>query len=115
MRNLYALFDSVENIMNPAPSLYSDKMYHVYLLRSKKKDVFYIGYTKDIEQRLGEHNTGLVNYTKKYVPWNLIYYESFLSLEDSKIREKSLKSFGKAYSQLKLRIKNSLNKLEGAG
>jgi len=109
--------------MNPAPSLHSDisKMYHVYLLNSRKKNIFYIGYTKNIEQRLKEHNTGLVEYTKKYVPWNLIYYESFVSLEDARMREKSLKSFGKTYSQLKLRIKNSLNKIkalnkeEGAG
>jgi len=106
--------------MNPAPSLYSN-MYHVYLLKGKKNDIFYIGYTKNIKQRLEEHNSGLVGYTKKYVPWELIYVESFLSLEDSKIREKSLKHFGKAYTQLKLRVKNSLdkvktlNKREGAG
>jgi predicted GIY-YIG superfamily endonuclease len=49
------------------------------------------------------------------MPWSIVYYESFLSLEDAKMREKSLKSFGKAYSQLKLRMKNSLNKIEGAG
>lgn len=72
--------------MSPAPSKHSDisKMYQVYLLKSAKKDI----------------------------PWNLIYYESFVSLEDAKIREKSLKYFGKAYVQLKLRIKNSLNKIE---
>jgi len=41
-----------------------------------------------------------------------------LSLEDAKLREKTLKSFGKAYSGLKLRLKNSLkvsNAKEGAG
>lgn len=106
--------------MNPAPSLYS-KMYHVYLLKSQKKDIFYIGYTKNIEQRLNEHNAGLVGYTKKYIPWGLVYYESFISLEDAKIREKSLKSFGRTCGHLKPRIKNSLNivkalnKGEGAG
>ena len=107
--------------MNPAPSINSDKfkMYHVYLLKSEKKNIFYIGYTKNIEQRLKEHNASLVQYTKKHIPWLLVYYESFASLEDAKIREKSLKFFGKAYTQLKRRIKNSLNKVvnkkEGAG
>lgn len=87
-------------------------MYHVYILKSRKDNSFYIGYTKNIEQRLREHNTGLVEYTKKHLPWVLIYYESFASLEDAKKREKSLKYFGKALAQLKMRIKDSLNKFE---
>ncbi len=90
-------------------------MYYVYLLKSKKNGSLYIGYTKNIKKRLKEHNSGVVGYTSKHKPWKLIYYESFLSLEDAKKREKSLKYFGKAYSQLKNRIKNSLNIGEGAG
>lgn len=87
-------------------------MYHVYLLKSKKNGSCYVGYTNDVERRLRAHNAGLVTYTKRYVPWVLIYYESFLSLEDAKKREKALKYFGKAYGQLKARIMNSL---KGAG
>lgn len=96
-------------------------MYHVYLLKSKKKEIFYIGYTNNIEQRLKQHNSGQSEYTKKYMPWDVIYYESFVSLEDAKVREKSLKFFGRTYNHLKLRIKNSLDKVkdlnrrEGAG
>ncbi len=84
-------------------------MYYVYLLQRKKNNKFYVGYTNDIERRLRQHNAGLLDYTKKYLPWVLVYYESFISLEDAKKREKALKYFGKAYKQLKLRIKNSLN------
>jgi putative endonuclease len=87
-------------------------MYYVYLLKSQKNGSLYVGYAKDIKRRLKEHNTGLVGYTRKYLPWMLIYYESFISLEDAKKREKSLKYFGKAYSQLKNRIAASLNKKE---
>jgi putative endonuclease len=90
-------------------------MYYVYLLKSKKNSSLYIGYTNDIERRVKEHNKGLVGYTKKYIPWALVYYETFLSLEDTKTREKSLKYFGKAYGQLKRRISNSLNMAKGAG
>lgn len=86
-------------------------MYQVYLLRSQKDGSFYVGYTNNVDQRLKEHNNGTVGYTKKFIPWKLIYYESFLSLDDAKKREKSLKSFGKAYSGLKIRIKDSLNKI----
>ena len=97
-------------MMDPAPSL-SSINYYVYLLRSKKKDLFYIGYTKNIKKRLDIHNAGLVNYTRKYIPWELTYYEGYISLEDAKAREKNLKYFGKAYTQLKLRLQNSLNKM----
>ena len=100
--------------MNPAPSVHSN-MYQVYLLKSQKNKTLYIGYTNDVNRRLNEHNSGTIGYTKKYIPWGIIYYESFLSLDDAKKREKSLKAFGKAYSELKLRIINSLNKKEGAG
>ena len=100
--------------MNPAPSLNSI-MHHVYLLRSKKNGTFYIGYTNDVVQRLNEHNSGLIGYTTKYKPWEILYYESSIFLEDAKRREKSLKYFGRTYSELKLRITKSLNKREGAG
>jgi putative endonuclease len=83
-------------------------MYYVYLLKSKKNNSLYIGYTNNIQQRLKKHNSGKVEYTKKYLPWNLIYYESYISLEDAKKREKSLKYFGKTYTFLKNRISQSL-------
>ena len=83
-------------------------MYYVYLLKSKKNNALYIGYTSDIQRRLKGHNSGKVEYTRKYLPWNIIYYESYVSLEDAKKREKSLKYFGKAYSFLKNRISQSL-------
>jgi len=100
--------------MSPASSVYSG-MYHVYLLRSKKDKSFYIGYTGDLDKRLKEHNSGLVNYTSEYKPWSLVYYEGYISLLDAQKREKVLKYFGKSYLSLKLRIKDSLNKKEGAG
>lgn len=85
-------------------------MYHVYLLKSEKvENKLYIGYTKNLKKRLEEHNFGKSNFTKKYLPWGLVYCESFISLDDAIKREKSLKYFGKAYGQLKSRIFNSLN------
>ena len=87
-------------------------MYHMYLLKSEKDGRLYVGYTSDLERRLKAHNAGFVTYTRKYLPWVLSYYESFLSLEDAKKREKALKHFGGAYKHLKVRIMNSL---KGAG
>ncbi len=84
-------------------------MYHVYLLRSDKDKSFYVGYTIDIERRLKDHNNGSVGYTKRRKPWKLVYYETYADIEDARLREERLKVFGKAFGQLKLRIKKSLN------
>jgi len=89
-------------------------MHHVYLLRSQKDKIYYIGYADDLDWRLKEHNKGKVSHTSKHKPWDLVYYEGYLSLQDAQKREKALKRFGKAYKILKLRIKDSLNEKEGA-
>lgn len=91
------------------PHLFGIFMYHVYVLKSGKDKSLYVGYTKNIEQRLNTHNSGGVKYTKDKGPWKLVYYESFLSLDDAQQREKGLKHYGKAFGQLKRRINRSLN------
>ncbi len=53
--------------------------YFVYVLRSQKDKQFYIGFTKDIERRLGEHNAGKNTSTAKRRRLKLIYYEAHLS------------------------------------
>ncbi len=44
-------------------------MYYVYVLRSLKDSKFYIGYTKNLEKRLNEHNNGKVIATKFRYPF----------------------------------------------
>jgi putative endonuclease len=85
----------------------SSMMYYVYLL----KDCFgkiYIGYTNNLKRRLIEHARGYSKYLKLRRPVKLIYYEAYLSAEDAKEREKSLKNYGSVLSGLKSRLKNSL-------
>lgn len=83
-------------------------MHYVYILKSKKFDVLYIGLTNDLTKRLKEHNSGLSKFTRKYRPWGLVYLEGYADLEDAKDREKKLKQFGRVYAQLKRRIERSL-------
>jgi len=47
-------------------------------------------------------------YTKLRRPWRLVYYEAYLSKEDAKIREETLKNYGSTLGHLKKRIKKSL-------
>jgi len=91
------------------PHLFRAFMHLVYIIKSLKRDLLYIGYTNNIEKRLQEHNNGDSFTTSKYKPWTLVYLEGYLSEEDAKHREKMIKQFGKVYSQLKRRIAKSIN------
>lgn len=86
-------------------------MFYVYILKSKKDDTTYIGYTEDLRRRFKEHNAGTEVATKIHAPYRLIYYEAYAAKSDAKYRERNLKRFAKAYGQLRKRIKNSLNAL----
>ncbi len=83
-------------------------MFYTYILKSKKDDSLYIGYTSDLKRRFVEHNSKLNKSTKYKAPFKLVYYEAYDSDVDAKHRENSLKLFANSYTQLKRRIKNSL-------
>ena len=81
--------------------------HYVYILKSEKDKMFYVGYTKDIENRVNAHNNGKVPSTKMRQPLTLVYYEVCLNQQDATHREKYLKtSWGKRY--IKSRLKNYL-------
>lgn len=75
--------------------------------------MIYIGSTSDLRRRVREHNSGKSRSTKRYMPWELVYYEAYLSEVDAREREKKLKHHGKGLAELKKRIKSSIEK--GAG
>lgn len=83
-------------------------MYYVYILRSKKDNNLYYGYTNDLRRRLLEHNSGKNRSTKSRVPFELRYYEAYFNEEEARSREYSLKKNGRALAQLKLRLPKSL-------
>jgi len=81
--------------------------YYVYVLKSKTDGVFYTGFTADLTKRIEEHNLGRVHSTKSRIPFELVYYEVCLCIDDATHREKYLKTtYGKRY--IKNRIKNYL-------
>ena len=68
-------------------------MFYVYRLRSKQNPKqYYTGYTEDLKVRFKKHNDGLVQSTKPYRPWELIFYEAYKNQKDAKRREKYLKT-----------------------
>jgi len=54
-------------------------MYDLYILYSERIDQYYIGHTRDIEDRLERHNAEKSLSTKKGVPWKLKTSISFES------------------------------------
>jgi putative endonuclease len=99
----------------PRRIFYLSKMkYYVYILWSKVDNQFYTGYTKDIINRLNEHNNGHVVSTKNRRPLELIYWEGCLNQQDATRREKYLKSGnGKIY--IKNRLKKYLESINPTG
>jgi len=83
-------------------------MFYVYVLKSEKDGSIYIGYTNDLRRRLKEHNDLKNKSTKFRAPFKIVYYEAYQSKSDAKYREGNLKRFAQAYSQLRKRIKSSL-------
>ena len=83
-------------------------MYHfVYVLKSRKDNKFYTGYTKDLKLRFEQHRKGLVESTKDRRPLALVYFEACLRQKDATHREKYLKTYlGKLF--IKNRLKSYL-------
>jgi putative endonuclease len=68
-------------------------MFYVYYLKSiNYSNKFYVGYTKDLRNRLERHNNKLVLSTKPYAPWRIVFYECFNNSKDALRREKYLKT-----------------------
>jgi len=84
-------------------------MYYVYLLRSLKSNLVYVGSTSDLKRRFKQHNNKENISTRLHVPFRLIYYESYRNKLDALQREKMLKHHGSIVGHLKKRISRSLN------
>lgn len=76
----------------------------VYILKSQKDGLLYIGFTTDIRRRLTEHMNGQSDATAPRRPFELIYCEYHASKDDALRREGYFKtSSGKKALRLMLR------------
>jgi len=66
-------------------------LFYVYILKSKVDGSYYIGHTKDLEDRVKRHNSGRSKYTKAKTPWKLCYKECFNSRAEAVKREIDIK------------------------
>ena len=64
----------------------------IYILYSLRKIKTYVGYTKNLKDRIEYHNKGKVYATKYYGPWKILYKEVVSSEQEAKQRERYWKS-----------------------
>ena len=67
--------------------------YYVYMLKSRGvKSVTYVGYTRDIKQRIALHNSGKGAKFTRGRKWILIYKEKYKSKKEAISREYYIKN-----------------------
>ena len=84
-------------------------MYYVYIIFSKERSKFYVGYTDDLKERVKRHNSGRSVFTSKGVPWILAHYQGFKEKKDAQEEERFLKT-GKGRERIKFLLKTFLEK-----
>jgi putative endonuclease len=73
-------------------------MFYAYVIKSIHHDFYYKGHCEHPEARLAQHNSGMTASIKPYIPFHLIYKESFETREEAIAREKYFKtSAGRRY------------------
>lgn len=66
-------------------------MFFVYILKSNKKEWYYVGSTNRLEVRLKEHNSGKVRSTKYFIPLEIVYTKGFNSEVEARLYEHKIK------------------------
>ena len=67
-------------------------MYVTYILYSKTIDAYYIGSTSNIEDRLKRYNSGRSTYTKRGIPWTIVYRKEYETKSEAYRAELDIKS-----------------------
>ena len=66
--------------------------FFVYVLKSESSAQTYVGHSKDIKNRVAEHNNGKNKATKGKGPWKLVYSEEFETRSEAVMRERYFKT-----------------------
>ena len=80
---------------------------YLYILTNKGNNVLYTGSTKNLIERIKQHENGYKGFTKKYNVNRLIYYEIFEDIQQAKARERQVKGWKR---QRKIELIESQNK-----
>jgi len=71
-----------------------ERRYYVYIMTNKRKNVLYIGVTRDLAGRVFQHKSDVVKgFTSKYKVSILVYYEEYDYVYTAISREKQIKGY----------------------
>ncbi|AEE48204.1 GIY-YIG nuclease family protein [Haliscomenobacter hydrossis] len=69
---------------------------YMYILKCAN-DCYYTGSTTDLNRRLAQHQAGEgSNYTRKYLPVELVYFEEYARIDEAFYREKQVQKWSHA-------------------
>ncbi len=68
------------------------KQFSVYIIYSDSHNIYYIGQTNDLDDRMYRHNSNRSKFTKNKGPWNLVSSSKVNSRSEAVILERKLKN-----------------------
>ena len=71
-------------------------MFYTYIIFSQSLNIYYKGFTSDIETRLAYHNSGKSPYTSRTNDWDLVYSIKFKTKKEALIEEKRIKKLNRS-------------------
>ena len=73
-----------------------NRNHYVYILTNSGNNVFYVGYTSDIERRIYEHKNHLIKgFTDNYNVTKCVFVEMFSNAKDAIESEKKIKKLSR--------------------
>jgi putative endonuclease len=92
---LGARLDGIEEVVgsNPIGSTNTTSQAHffVYILQSETTGRYYIGQTKNLDDRVAYHNANYSRALKNRGPWTLVYFETYATRSQAMRRENYIK------------------------
>lgn len=80
-------------------------MFYAYVIKSRDYNYFYKGHCSDLQVRLDQHNAGITKSNKRYLPFEIVYFEMFSTLNEAIAREKYFKTAaGRRFLKTKLNL-----------
>ena len=67
-------------------------MFYAYVIKSINLDYYYKGHCEDLVNRLKQHNCGMTESIRPYIPFIIVYQEGFFTKEEAIAREKYFKT-----------------------
>ena len=71
-------------------------MYYVYILYSSSRDVYYKGFSENVERRLLYHLESKGRYTSGTDDWKIVYVQEFENKSEALMEEKRLKRLNRS-------------------